>query len=213
MAFSPSETNAALAAITTQYYNIYAGEPLGHYENLFQIQQGNALRNGDAPQSVYGIWSNIGTPNNGFGKFENDQFRVTGAGSLVIGNHSISLGFEYEQRVDRGWSDGDQGPIAIWSTARQLMNFHIRELDYSRGVITDSGSFKAITYDRLNSGYAHQSGTGQYGGQLNNDNQSFFDFNVRQKLGLNVAGSDYVDIDMYDPSMFQFDMFSPDELS
>jgi hypothetical protein len=212
VAFSPSETNAALAAITTQYYNIYQDDALGHYENLFQIQQGNALRNGDAPQSVYGIWSNIGSPSNGFGKFENDQFRVTGAGSLVIGNHSISLGFEYEQRIDRGWSDGDQGPVAIWSIARQLMNFHIEELDYSSGVITDSGSFKAITYDRLNAGYASQSGTGLYGGQLNNDNQSFFDYSVRKALGLNIAGDDYVDIDMYDPSMFQFDMFSPDEL-
>jgi hypothetical protein len=209
--FTPSETNAALASITTQYYNIYEGSPFGRYENLFQIQQGNALRNGDAPQSVYGIWSNIGAPYNGFGKFENDQFRVTGAGSLVIGNHSVSLGFEYEQRIDRGWSNGDQGPTSIWSIARQLMNFHIRELDYSTGVITDSGSFKAITYDRLNSGYAHNN-NGQFGGQLNNDNQSFFDYNVRKALNLATGGNDFVDIDMYDPSMYNLSMFSPDEL-
>jgi hypothetical protein len=191
---------------------------MGHYENLFQIQQGNALRNGDAPQSVYGIWSNIGTPYNFFGKTENDQFRVTGSGSLVIGNHSISLGFEFEQRVDRGWtsgtttSGGTNGPIGIWSIARQLMNFHIKELDYSTGVISDSGSFKAITYQRLNSGYANQSGTGQYGGQLNDDNQSFFDYNVRKELGLAGDGNDYVDIDNYDPTLFQFGMFAPDEL-
>lgn len=209
--FTPSETNAALASITTQYYNIYDGSPFGRYENLFQIQQGNALRNGDSPQSVYGIWSNIGTPYNGFGKFENDQFRITGAGSLVIGNHSVSLGFEYEQRIDRGWSDGDQGPISIWSIARQLMNFHIRELDYSTGVITDSGSFKAITYDRLNSGYAHNH-NGAFGGQINNDNQSFFDYNVRKELGLATGGNDFVDIDMYDPSMYNLAMFSPDEI-
>jgi len=38
VAFTPSESNAALAAITTQYYDIYAGNPTGHYENLFQIQ-------------------------------------------------------------------------------------------------------------------------------------------------------------------------------
>jgi hypothetical protein len=104
--FTPSETNAALASITTQYYDIYEGAPFGHYENLTQINQGNALRNGDAPQSVYGIWSNIGSPYNYFGKTENDQFRVTGAGSVVIGDHSISLGFEYEQRIDRGWTSG-----------------------------------------------------------------------------------------------------------
>ena len=227
VAFDPSATNAALAAITTQYFDIYDGQPTGRYENLFQIQQGNALRNGDAPSSVYGIWSNIGTPYNYFGKTENDQFRVTGAGSVVIGDHSISLGFEYEQRIDRGWTSGTttgggtNGPIGIWSIARQLANFHIRELDLNSGVIADSGSFKKITYERLNSGYANTSGTGQYGGQGGNvdangnvilDNQSFFDYNLRKKLGLNPAGNDFVDIDEYDPNLFQFDMFSPDEL-
>ena len=209
--FTPSETNAALAAITTQYFDIYEGNPIGRYENLFQIQQGNALRNGDAPSSVYGIWSNIGAPYNGFGKSENDQFRVTGAGSVIIGDHSISLGFEYEQRVDRGWSNGDQGPLGIWSIARQLTNFHIRELDLESGVIADSGSFKSITYSRLNSGYS-STNNGVYGGQENNDNQSFFDYNLRTKLGLNPGGEEFVDIDQYDPSLYQFNMFSPDEL-
>jgi len=218
VAFSPSEANAALAAITTQYYNIYADNPDGHYENLFQIQQGNALRNGDSPSSVYQIWSNIGSPYNYFGKTENDQFRVTGSGAVNIGDHSLSLGFEFEQRWDRGWTSGDSGPIGIWSIARQLANFHIRELDLNSGVISDSGSFKAITYDRLNSGYAHQSYTGQYGGQVNNDNQSFFDYNLRQYLynqGMineGGAGSEFIDIDQYDPSIFTFSMFSPDEL-
>jgi len=224
VAFSPSETNAALAAITTQYYNIYAGEPEGRYENLFQIQQGNALRNGDTPGSVYQIWSNIGTPYNYFGKSENDQFRVTGSGSVNIGDHSLSLGFEYEQRWDRGWTSGTttgggtNGPIGIWQIARQLTNFHIRELDLNSGVVSDSGSFKAITYNRLNSGYASQSGTGNYGGQENNDNQSFFDYNLREYLfsqgaiGTGGEGSDFVDIDQYDPSIYSFDMFSPDEL-
>ncbi len=218
VSFTPSETNAALASITSQYYDIYAGAPIGHYENLFQIQQGNALRNGDSPQSVYSMWSNIGTPYNGFYKSENDQFRVTGAGSVVIGDHSISLGFEYEQRVDRGWTNGTttggggNGPIGIWTIARQLTNFHITELDLNSGVIADSGSFKRITYDRLNSGYAHTSGTGVYGGQRENDNQSFFDYNLREKLGFAVDGDRFIDIDEYDPNLLQFDMFSPDEL-
>ncbi len=218
VAFEASETNAALASITTQYYDIYNGSPFGHYENLFQIQQGNALRNGDSPQSVYGIWSNIGSPYNYFGKSENDQFRVTGAGSLNIGDHNISLGFEFEQRIDRGWGSGTttgggtNGPIGIWSIARQLANFHIRELDLNSGVVSDSGSFKAITYDRLNSGNAFQDGSGLYGGQEFDDNQSFFDYNLRGKLGLDPDGDDYVDIDQYDPNLYSFDMFSPDEL-
>ncbi|MES2799111.1 MAG: carboxypeptidase regulatory-like domain-containing protein [Bacteroidota bacterium] len=218
VAFTPSETNSTLAAITTQYYDIYAGQPTGNYENLLQIQQGNALRNGDSPQSVYGIWSNIGSPYNNFGKTQTDQFRVTGSGSINIGDHSLSLGFEYEQRWDRGWTSGTttngngNGPIGIWAIARQLANFHIDELDLNSGTVSDSGAFQAITYDRLNSGYAFTSGTGEYGGAEEGDNQTFFDYNLRQKLGLNPAGTDFIDIDQYDPSLFQYDMFAPDEL-
>lgn len=214
--FTASETNSALASITQNYYNIYANDPIGHYEKLLQIQQGRALRNGDVPESVYGIWNNIGSPNNSFGKVENDQFRVTGSGSVNIGDHSISLGFEYEQRWDRGWSGGgntsNSGPIELWTVARLLANSHISELDKSNPYIEDFASYQRISYDRLNAGYAYESGTGQYGGQENNDDQSFFDYNLRTKLGLNPAGTDYVVIDNYDPSLFQLDMFSPDEL-
>ncbi len=219
--FSPSVLNSSLAAITSQYYDIYADNPQGNYSNLTQIAAGNALRNGDAPGSVYSIWNNIGTPYNAFGKSENDQFRVTGSGSANIGDHSLSLGFEFEQRWDRGWGSGDAGPIGIWQVARQLANFHIRELDLNSGVVRDSGSFKSITYDRLNTGYASTSGTGSYGGQggfedFNGnailDNQAFFDYSLRQKLGLNPAGNDFIDIDQYNPEIFQLDMFSPDEL-
>jgi len=222
--FIPSETNAALAAITSQYYDIYEGNPIGNYENLFQIQQGNALRNGDAPGSVYSIWSNIGSPYNYFGKSENDQFRVTGSGSVNIGDHSLSLGFEFEQRWDRGWSagtttgGGTQGPMGIWTIARQLTNFHITELDKSTGVLTNEDGFGYLTYDRLNTGYASTSGTGNYGGQQNDDNQTFFDYNLRTYLteqgfiNGGAAGTDFIDIDQYDPNIYSFDMFSPDEL-
>lgn len=216
--YTPSEANSTLAAITTQYYNIFAGRPEGNYENLVQIQQGNALRNGDSPQNVYNLWNNIGSPYNVAGYSEADQLRFSGSGSANIGDHSISLGFEYEQRWDRSWTTN---PIGIWTIARQLTNFHITELDKSQATIEDSFNFKKITYERLNTGYAYTSGTGMYGGQggktdLNDnpilDNQSFFDYNLRNKLGLNPAGNDFVDIDQYDPNTFSYDMFSADEL-
>lgn len=212
VAFRPSDKNPELAAITSQYFNIFKGNPTGNYENLFQIQLGNGLRNGDTPGNVYSVWNNIGTPYNEFLKQENDQFRVTGSGSVQIGSHQVSLGFEYEQRFDRGWGSGSNGPIGIWEIARQYTNSHIRELDFTKATVENLGNFTQITYDRANSGYAYQSGTGTYGGQKNNDGQYFFDYNLRQKLGLNVAGTDYIDIDKYDPNTFSLDMFSPDEL-
>jgi hypothetical protein len=216
--FDPSETNAALAAITTQYYEIFKDNPIGQYENLTQITQGNALRNGDSPQSVYDIWSNLGAPYNYFEVSENQQFRFTGSGSVVYGDHSLTLGFEFEQRVDRSWrsgttvTGGGNGPISIWTMTRGLTNSHIRELDVNQATISDSGSFKSITFERLNTGYAYTSGTGIYGGQENEDQQSFFDYNLRKKLGLHGGGTEFIDIDMYDPSTFTLDMFSADEL-
>ncbi len=215
--FVPSQTNAALAAITTQYYSIYKDKPFGNYENLNQIVQGNALRNGDEPNSVYDVWSNLGTPYNSFAKMQNSQFRFSGSGSVNIGDHSLTLGFEYEQRVDRGWTSGSStgggsnGPIGIWTTARLLANSHIKELDKNLATISDSGAFKVVSYEQLNAGYA-AAHDGVFGGQKNGDQQSFFDYNLRKKLGLNPAGKDFIDIDRYDPSTFTLDMFSADEL-
>jgi len=217
--FVPSATNSTLAAITTQYYSIYDNLPVGHYENLNQISQGNALRNGDVPDNVYGIWNNIGSPFNNFSKIENTQIRFSGSGSVNIGDHSLTLGFEYEQRVDRGWTAGSStgggtnGPIGIWQASRQLANSHIKELDKSpeHTTVVDYPNFKEITYDQLNSGDAAKNG-GVFGGQKTSDQQSFFDYNLRKKLGLNPAGTDFLDIDRYDPSTFTLDMFSADEL-
>src|SRR5690606_31299665 len=188
--FTPSETNPLLAAQTLEYFNTYERpedwQDDESYRNLFQVQQGGGLRNGDVPTSVYNIWSNIGTPYNYFGKTENDQFRITGSGSVNIGDHSISLGFEYEQRWDRGWTSGQtvsgisNGPMGIWSTARLYANSHISELDPSSAdTVAFNSATQKITYDRLNSGYAHTHG-GVFGGAENGDVQTFFDYNVRK---------------------------------
>ena len=207
--FTPDKNNSELASVTSQYYSIYKNNPENHYENLFQIQQGNALRNGDQSASVYGIWNNIGTPYNSMGKTENSQFRVSGSGSLNIGDHALSLGFEYEERVDRSWN---VSPIGLWSIARLKTNFHLRELDFSQGDTSIINGNTMISYERLNSGNAFVSKTNEYGGYT--DNQSFFDYNLRNKLGLAGGGknSSFVDLDNVDPSKLSLDMFSPDEL-
>jgi hypothetical protein len=210
--YTPSDINPSLAAITSQYYSIYEDQPNGRYENLTQILQGNALRNGDEPSDVYGIWGNLGTPFNQFFKNEEEQFRITGSASIVIGGHNITLGVEYEQRWDRGWGSGNSGPIGLWQVARQYMNSHIAELDVNSASFDYYGTYPRITYERLNEGHAANAGNGEYGGVPENDEQFFFDYNVRQELGLDPGGNDFVDIDMYDPNMFTLDMFSPDEL-
>jgi len=226
--FTPSETNPMLAAQTEQYFNLYEyaddWQNENNYRNLFQVQQGNGLRNGDSPQSVYDLWNNIGSPYNYFEKSETDQIRATGRGAAVIGDHQLQLGFEYEQRYDRGWRSGsasgggNNGPQGIWTLARQLTNAHLNELDLSNPTVFDSLGSAYTSYEPLNTSYANTSGTGEYGGQEQNDQQYFFDYNIRTYLneqGLidtDAAGSEYINIDQYDPNIFTMDMFSPDEL-
>ncbi len=220
--FTPSIYNPSLAAITSQYFSIYANNPSGHTENRQQVQQGNALFNGDSPNNVYDLWNNIGTPYSYMGKSQNEQFRVTGNGNVVIGGHKISLGFEFEQRFDRSW--GVSNPASLWTIARQLTNFHNKSLDTTQGHVINMGNYKQINYDNLNSGYAyHHNGVfgGDYartkfsgGDSTMQENQSFFDFNLRNKLHLPGGGANnsYVDLDRIDPSLLSVDMFSADEL-
>ena len=63
-----------------------------------------------------------------------------------------------------------------------------------------------MTYERLNAS------AGDYAGQEGNDAQYFFDYNVRNKLGYDTDGTDFVDIDGIDPNFFTVDMFNADEL-
>ncbi|WP_107038536.1 carboxypeptidase regulatory-like domain-containing protein [Brumimicrobium mesophilum] len=209
--FTPSDINPTLAAITNQYYELNPN-PAGSYQNIEQINLGGGLRNGDAPESVYGIWSNFGTPYNGFAKSDAEQLRITGSASIVIGGHNISLGVEYEQRWDRSWGSGASGPMSIWTISRQYMNSHITGLDFNQPNYDFYGTYPRVTYERLNTGFAANGGNGEYGGAVEGDNQYFFDYNFRKALGLDPAGTDLVDIDSYDPSLFTLDMFTPDEL-
>lgn len=208
--FTPSTTNTELAAITSQYYQIYEDDPEDNYENLTQIQDGNALINGMLPASVYGIWSNIGSQYNGFSRTDNQQFRITAMGSADIGNHAVSIGFEYEQRQDRFFAVNGgtrPGPVQLWTTMRQLTNNHISELDFSQPTISQIGSLTLIDYARLNAA------PGDYSGS---DAQAFFDYNLRNALGLDPDGTDFINVDAIDPEFYAANgglaLFSADEL-
>ncbi len=197
--YTASEENADLAAITSQYFNLY-DEVEGYYEDFGQIRNGGGLLNGERPQDVYGLWRNIGYQYNGSSKSENTQFRITAMGSADIGDHALTIGFEYEQRVDRAFS---VSPVGLWSNMRLLANGHIQELDVSNPTISYSGSLASYDFERLNAA------PGAYEA---NDAQSFFDYNLRENLGLNTDGVDYIDLDAVDPNSLTLGMFSADEL-
>lgn len=198
IAFTPSDKNGDLAAITSQYYSLYDKD--GNYENYGQIVNGRALRNGDVPPSIYGIWNPIGLQPNGLSKSDQNQFRISAFGSADIKDHAITIGFEYEQRTDRGYSIS---PTTLWTRMRLLANSHIEELDLTNYTDEYRGTYEYRTYERLNSA------PGEYSGQ---DAQSFFDYNLRNVLGLNPDGTDWIDVDALDPSLYSIDFFSADEL-
>ena len=216
--FTASDQNEALAAITSQYYQIYDGQTAGHFENLNQIRSGGALVNGEVPDNVYGLWSNIGSPYNFYGYTQNDQLRITGSGTINLNDHAVSLGFEYEQRWDRSFTSTGVGPIGLWTVSRQYLNSHIKEIDKNNIVSSYyEGTWPKITYSRLNAS------PGEYSGQANSDQQYFFDYSVRKALGEQnglsgteleayIDGTDFINIDELDPNFFNLSMFSPDDL-
>jgi outer membrane receptor protein involved in Fe transport len=194
--FQRSENNPLTANYTSAYYNQANGIIDGYTENLFQVAQGGGLLNGDNPDAVYSMYYNTGYNWDGWQKSNNDQYRITGNASMDIKGHEIAFGFEIEQRTDRSYFIA---PMRLWTLMRQLTNRHIDQLDLANpiAVYNSNGVFNdTINYNRF----------------YNDSTQATFDRNLREKLGLAVNGTDWIDIDNLDPSTFSLDMFSADEL-
>jgi hypothetical protein len=196
--FTPSIYNPNLTAINDQYFSLfdvdpYDSEDLGPYSSLLEVQNGNALLNGQAPATTYNMWTYVGTQGNTYSLSDNSQFRVSANGSADIGDHAIQMGFEYEQRRDTRF---DISPVGLWTLARLYANSHIKELD-ENSVTVDypQGTFAYYTYDRLIGG-----------GQFE------FDRNLRLALGYDPNGNDFINTDNLDPELFTLDMFGADDL-
>ena len=196
--FEPGEQNPELAAINNFYFNNLGGQGI-FTQNFEETVARGVIWNGASPRSLYGMWNNIGQVDFAqeyeFRKRLNDQIRMTAAGSADIGQHAIQLGIEYEQLTQRRF---DLSPSELWTRARLLTNFHIQEFQNPDSVPPTQilpGPIPFFFYDRL----------------IGSDQRNF-DRNLREALGLDPNGLDYIDVDALDPSVFSLDMFSPDEL-
>ena len=222
--FTPGESNPIIANIINDYYETYGwqgydadGNPIfdksladdpatpqnnDFLSDLVALQQNGGLRNGDGVRSVYNMWSSPGSPFNSFQNFNNTQLRFTAQGSADIGDHAFLIGFEYEQRADRGFG---VSPSSLWTLGRLQANRHITNLDFSNPTITEGFGQEIFSYDRLNSS------PGEYDATLG-ENQSFFDYNLRESSGLNTDGVDELDFDNFNPEDMSLNFFSADEL-
>jgi len=221
--FQSYDINPVVARYTEQYYEFYPykgdwqNDPTGGYWlNANQVQLYGGLLNGQSPDNVYTMWQGVGAQYNGYSVANNSQIGISANASADIGNHAIEFGLHYEQRTNSSYG---YAPVGLWTMMRQITNAHINELDKnSPHLVTIDGVFQdTINYDRL---YSFT-------------DQRIFDINLRKQLGLNLQGTDWIDIDSYDPNTqtinyfdangklhknvplnggLSIEMFSPDEL-
>jgi len=194
-----SINNPYLSNYNKIYYDLYKDENgnliiPGNYETAIDVEQGGGILNGAAPRNIYDMWSTPGTIRNQYFKDDNSQFRVTASGSADINNHAIQIGFEYEQRNDKFYS---LSPNSLWTVGRNIVNSHIEQLDESQyTIIYTNGNNFYYDFERLYDG----------------ESQSEFSKNIREKLGLDVDGTDWIDFDSYGKDLWEVNDFSADEL-
>lgn len=201
LSFSPGEVNPLGTVYTQQYYDFTGYDPI----NLAYVQSGLGLANGDRPRNIYSAWYNTGRQYNGYRLEDQTQFRVFANFSADIKRHAIQLGFEYEQRVKRDYS---LSPIDLWERMRNIANFHLQNLDNTGLDDATLNTDPHYLPDGTISPYAY------YDFERFNDanSQTQFDKSLREALGYNVGGTDFLDVDSYDKDMYSLDMFSADDL-
>lgn len=195
--FERAEINPLLANYTSDHYGLANGVREGYFTNLVDVIQGGGLLNGGTAPSIYALYDAPGNVADFTQKVQNDQIRLVGNLSLDIKGHEIGIGFEYEQRTDRGYTA--QNLSGLWTQMRLLANRHIEELDLLNPMpqLNPNGSFSdTILYNRL----------------YNGSSESFFSKNLRKQLGLAATGTDWIDVDNLSPETFNLNMFSVDEL-
>ena len=197
--FEADNRNEGTANYTKQLYALNGGK----ISNFNDIKQLGGLLNGDSPQNVYSLWTNISSPVANYSQGEADVYSAKGQASADIYGNSIKIGFEYEQRISRSYVVAGAG---LWPVMRQLVNSHLLQLDTRNplAVYSSDGVFlDTINYRRLNDG-----------------SQTTFDKNFRNYLksvsAKDVNGKlidDYsiINIDRYSPEYFNLSYFSPEE--
>lgn len=191
-------------------YTNYVFGNLGYYSNgdgvdgtgdEFYSMTGNTdvvlanlgLPNGYRPTDVYSLWYNTGRQYGGYAIEDKTQFRVFTSFSADVKNHAIQVGFEFEQRTERGYNVSS---LALWQRMRQLANYHLTQLDVANPTMVEYGTWDAFYYERY----------------VDLDQQRWFDHQMRQSLGMDPNGNEWLDVDAYSPDFYTMDMFSADDL-
>lgn len=155
------------------------------------------------PLNVMGEWEAIGSARNVYATTDNDNYRITIGGSTDIKNHSIKVGFEFEQRIDRSYQNRPRG---LYQTGRSYANKNYVSADRSnllnRDTIVNPVTGAIEIYSNFGSGYAPDSVEGVAV-------EGFYE-NVRKQNA--TSNTQYLDFDALSPDKLDIKMFSPDQL-
>jgi hypothetical protein len=142
------------------------------------------------------LWYNVGQSYPSYFEQNASHFRFSADFSAEIANNSVDIGFEYEQN---SVSQFDVYATGLWALMRQLANFQFSALDTAHPNISQAGTYDKYTYN-----YLTDAATSAI--------QTQFDKSLRQKLGLPVNGSQWLQTDNYAPSEYSLSMFSATDL-
>ncbi len=195
VSFTPDPNNQILANYNTQLYNIPDLE--GFLTDFDKLREYRGLANGDGPSSIYGLFSNVGVQDCGYGYGRNDYYYFQAKASALIKGHDVEIGFQYDRYSSSSYS---LGAYSLWTLMRQEANKHLQQLDKANPIYRWEGSNLYVDYNRY----------------YNAAQQEPFDAAFRQYLGLAKNSTDFIDIDRYSPDDFVkaggISMFSADEL-
>ena len=214
--FQPGTQNPLTANYTSNVINDIGAS---HINNYAQILNAQGLMNGSVPANVQGLYLNTGRAYGGYSVRDNSIFRVTANFSADIGkNHSVMIGVEYDQRNERGYDVNARG---LYGVARQLANQHNQALDTTGTYYANQAAYQAATGNgAINKAQTQgapissTAGVYVYDVAYNQGAQSVFSKNFYDQV-MNIhsgMSTQYINVDQYDPSVFNLKMFSPDEL-
>lgn len=176
-----SDINPDLAAYTDSYFDLFAGDPEGHYRNRDEIILGGGLYNGQTPSNVYGLWNNTGSNTPNYQEKSLEKIRAAFYLKVDYKSQHFLVGGEYNRETHRQYDILAHG---LWNIMRYMTNYHLTQLDRDNPIaIEHNGTVDTIIYYR----------------DYDAISQRNFDKNLRKSLGLPVDGLDYIMTDSYDP--------------
>jgi len=188
--FTPSNLNPIAANYTKDVIQELGTK--GPYATV--IPENNGMLNGSFPGNIYSLWYNVGQSYPSYIQRSDNHFRFSADFSAEIANNSIDIGFEYEQN---SLSQYVLDATALWALMRQLANFQLSGLDTANPILVRQGTYNTYAYNLSDP---------------NPSAQTQFDKSLRQKLGLPVNGTQFIQPDDYAPSMYSLSMFSATDL-